>query len=359
MTLRYRDLPATAFAPHPERLPDRPADGRWSGLSISPKGEVYLILYRKGFGSTVHSHDGQQMPLKPPHREAFWSPSVQRFADGRWLIVEPRTEELDPNAYIFEPDGSFSHSFYAGDGIEAVLIDKLDRIWIGYFDEGVFGAVNTPPEHRMRKFGPNGLVRLDDRGELEFGFNENARDRDISDIYALTIDDANRIWLCPYHEFYLASVDDDTIGFVLDEAPVAGSQAMCVGPDHFVFFGGYYRDCMITVVERKTQRLRLIQLRNQDGSPFSPRLLATRGERAFAMVNDRLYRLDLDVLLDALGPWLDDNSSSVASAVRYMEEESSYADGSVLIVATGEVRELPGKPRPPENQPRDDECGEP
>ena len=139
-----------------------------------------------------------------------------------------------------------------------------------------FGAGFASPEHKARRFGPNGLVRLDDQGDVKFGFNETARDRYISDIYALTIDDEDRIWLCPYHEFFVASIDAQTIKFQLDNAPVAGASALSVGPDHFVFFGGYDRDCMIAVVERETLRLRLIQLIDQDGDPLTPRLIAPR-----------------------------------------------------------------------------------
>lgn len=199
---------------------------------------------------------------------------------------------------------------------------------------------------------------------MEFGFNRSVRgrfdrDREISDIYALTIDDENRAWLCPYTEFYLASVEGETIDIVLERAHVAGASALAIGPDHFAFFGGYDRDCMVTIVERSSQRLRLIQLRDERDDPLRPGLIATRGARAVGLRDDALYRLDLEMLLEALGPWDDGNTATVASAVLYLHEEASYQSSMEFTVETGEVREIPGEPRPPENQPRDDDCGGP
>lgn len=78
------------------------------------------------------------------------------------------------------------------------------------------------------------------------------------------------------------------------------------------------------------------------------------------LMGDNLYTLDLDVLLDAVGLWADGNSSSVTSAVRYLEEERSYADSVIMTLQDDDLTSetVPGEPRPPENPPRDDDCGE-
>lgn len=392
MTQRYRDLAATSFTPTPVRRLERPEKAQWGSLSLSLDGDFYLTYYREGLGSTILDGTGRQIALETPERKAFSFPKVQRFADGRWLMVEARTSDIVPNAFVFGPDGSFSHSFYVGDGIETVLVDRSDRIWVGYFDEGIFGGGEPISLPRRLRFGPQGLVRVDGHGVMEFGFNDavfgrNPSDteepepldlstltaeeanalysdprytRQIGDIYALTIDDEDRIWLCPYSGFYVASIDNDIVDFVLDSAPSAGASAMCVGPNHFVFFGGYDRDCMVTVVERASQRLRLIQLRDQKGAPLPLQLVATRGGTVIAIADDRLYRLDLDILLDALGPWRDDNSTTVASAVQYREEEASYGETTVFILKESGLgsKDFPGTPRPPGNQPRNYGCGE-
>ena len=78
------------------------------------------------------------------------------------------------------------------------------------------------------------------------------------------------------------------------------------------------------------------------------------GGRAKAVADNCLFRLDQQALLDALGPWTDANTSNVASAVQYLDEEESYSD-YYMILPGRDAEKVPGKPRPPENQPRRDQ----
>lgn len=327
-------------------------------MSISLGGELYLTCYREDAGPTIFAADGRPVELKLPGRPAFAPSFVQRFADGGWLAVEGRTWDLEPNAHVFGPDGRFSHAFFAGDGIETVLVDVRDRIWVGYSDEGIFGAGDYPPGHAARQFGPNGLVRLDDMGRLEFTFKHFARPGNLGDLLA---DDRSRkpSWLCALTGSSpvasLVSVEGQTVEFALDRVP--DGTAISVGSGYFALFGGYDRRCMVTVVECASQRLRLIQLRDRHDSPLVPSLVATRGTMGVVLYENALYRLDLDTFIDALGLWDDGNSTTVHSAVRYMEEEFAYAPASLLTLSrSGEVgvTETPVEERPPENQPRDD-----
>lgn len=388
MTVRYRELPAIGYAPAPVRRLERPNDAEWGGLSISPGDHFFLTYYVEGVGSTILDANGLEVGLKPPDRDSFWFPFVQRFTDGRWLVVESGSPDLVPNVFVFQSDGSFSHSFYVGDGVAAVLVDLSDRIWIGFSEQGINGGFRLSPAKKKLRLGPKGLIRVGERGELEFGFNDAVFGRDpteieepepvypfaltaeeadarfndprydqlINDLNALTTDDEGRVWVCPK---FLASTENDTIEFVYLDVPLHAN-AMCVGPDHFVFLGGYDRDCMVAVVERASQRLRLIQVQKEDGTPLKLERVATRGGTVIAIADDRLYRLDLDILVDALGPWRDDNSASVASAVQYREEEASYGQTIVFVRKDSGLgpKDFPGTPRPPENQPRNDDCGE-
>ncbi|MDE2495699.1 MAG: hypothetical protein KGL97_17505 [Alphaproteobacteria bacterium] len=248
-----------------------------------------------------------------------------------------------------------SHAFYVGDGIQTVLLDGKGKIWIGYFDEGVFGAFNPmPPEgHLSYRYGPSGLVRCDDRGNVEFSYNTQHPERSISDIQAMTLDEADWAWFCPYTDFFLATTNGGDVNYVLPRAPVSLEDALSVGPEYFAFFGGYQRSSMIAIVHRASQRLRLIQLHKPNGDTLSPVRFATRGARAIAVSDDNLFRLDHQVLLGALGPWTDANTSDVASAVQYLNEEESYSDSYLISPGNGAER-VSGKPRPNGNPPRHD-----
>jgi streptogramin lyase len=180
--MRYRDLPAVHFAPPSYRRLDVPGGAKANNLSISPGGQVHWTCFEEGKGSTIFADDGQRIDLHPPGREQFRFPNLQRFPDGRWLVAEARMDPVTPNAFVFDPDGTHINSFYAGDGIQTVLVDRRGKIWIGYFDEGVFGAFNPMPakEQQTYRFGPSGLVRVDDRGEIEFAYNSSVSDKFIS-----------------------------------------------------------------------------------------------------------------------------------------------------------------------------------
>lgn len=74
----------------------------------------------------------------PPTRENFHC--VQPLEENRWLLVRGRAKgETDRNAHVHAPDGTHCDSFHAGDGIENVQATEKSRIWVSFFDEGVFG----------------------------------------------------------------------------------------------------------------------------------------------------------------------------------------------------------------------------
>ena len=70
------------------------------------------------------------------------------------------------------------------------------RIWISYFDEGVFG--NT-------RLGQSGLVCLDDRGGCDFDFATLVSDEvpSIDDCYAMNVCSNREVRLCYYTDFPL------------------------------------------------------------------------------------------------------------------------------------------------------------
>jgi hypothetical protein len=350
--MHYRDLPAAAFVPQPYAQLAMPEAAKFGSIFISPGGQVHWTCFEEGIGSAIFSGTGEKLALHPPYYGQFRAPKLQRLSDGRWFVAETRTDPETPNAFVFEPDGTLIRSFYAGDGIETLLADKRGKIWIGYFDEGIFGAFDPPKGHPGYRYGPNGLVRIDDRGDVEFAYNELFPKRFISDIQALTLDDSDRAWFCPYTDYFLASASRQDVDFVLPRTPFAGADAISIGDDCFAFFGGYTRSSMIALVNRSTLRLRLIQLCDDNGNTLSPTRVATRGTRAIAAASDKLYRLDQDILLATIGPWTDGNTSTLESALQYLDEETSYT-GYYLLDSSGS-RKIPGTPRPPQNQPRHD-----
>lgn len=115
---------------------------------------------------------------------------VQPLSDGRLVAIFSRSGENDCNAVVYSRDGIPEHSFHAGDAIEDVQVDQLDRIWISFFDECL---------SRKSSYGC-GLIVLNSSGELLTHIRrELLPDRGIVDIHALNVS-GDSAWIYYYLE---------------------------------------------------------------------------------------------------------------------------------------------------------------
>lgn len=174
--------------------------------------------------------DGPSFPLERLH------PVIDRFVDGRWLVVACRTDST-PNARVLAPDGTCQARIMLGDGIEHVGVDRNGDIWVGWFDEGIFGndewcmpGEAWPPSSRgMARFTAGGHYRpLSDLPE---------RAGMIADCYALTIADEG-VWACPYTDFPLLHMSAHGPVRWWSNT-VAGAKALAVSKGRVLLAGGY------------------------------------------------------------------------------------------------------------------------
>ena len=131
--------------------------------------------------------------------------AVQPLPDGRWLLVRGRSGGAsDRNARVYEATGAPGPAFHAGDGIADVQATEKGRIWVSYFDEGVFG--NTP-------LGQSGLVRLEPNGRPSFRLGDlpDAVLRSMADCYALNVCSDQETWLYFYTDFPLVRLVDGRV----------------------------------------------------------------------------------------------------------------------------------------------------
>jgi hypothetical protein len=122
---------------------------------------------------------------------------VQRI-DEDWLLVE----SSGGMAYRYSQDGVHLQSLTLGDAINDVQTTSDGRIWVSYFDEGVFGS----------GICSNGLVCFDSSGTDQFRFSEFANQNGlppIDDCYALNVGDD--VWLSYYSDFPLVKISDFTL----------------------------------------------------------------------------------------------------------------------------------------------------
>lgn len=169
---------------------------------------VTLRLSRLEYGVDT---DVVQAPSPP------W-PIVERFPDGRWLVVSARAWPSEANAILHAPDGPRLEAFAVGDAVEHVRVTPDGLVWVGYFDEHLDQA----------------LAAFDDAGRQAWGWPAG-RDWPL-DCYALSATE-NDVWACPYPGFEIWRVSGGAMtGW---RNPVAGARAIAAKERHVILAGGY------------------------------------------------------------------------------------------------------------------------
>lgn len=194
-------------------------------LEMADSGTARLLLWRDNGWE-----EGPRFPLE------FAYPKIDRFADGRWLVVGSRTSKK-PNARVIAADGTLLARFMLGDGIEHIAIDGEGTIWVGWFDEGIYGNSDWHVVGREWPPSSRGIGCFDDCGVIlplpEFPHEAGI----IADCYALTsVDDG--VWACPYTDFPIMQLrrSQPALWWASD---LAGPKAVAVDGAHILAAGGY------------------------------------------------------------------------------------------------------------------------
>jgi hypothetical protein len=170
----------------PEPPAEAGMDARIKWLNTPPKAH-HLIYWE---GESKHSLTFQQSAgLTTFH--------IQPFEDG-WLLCDARGGQ----AVVYDRTGQPGRTLDLGDASEDVQTTPGGRIWVSYFDEGVYG----------RGVGSQqGLVCFDSIGQpifKYFDFDERNNLLFIDDCYSLNVVNENEVWLCYYTDFPLVHIKD-------------------------------------------------------------------------------------------------------------------------------------------------------
>ena len=243
------------------------------------------------------------MEVRRVDRVPVAHPFVQATPEGGLLIVGARARWVDGegerNAWIVGDDGSFQHSFCAGDGIQNVQATASGRVWVGYFDEGVFGNFGWGRDGAPSPLGQAGLVCWTSSGERGFAFDPPEGFGPIDDCYAMSVR-GEEVWICYYSDFPVVRIGED---FEVDgwSCGVGGAHTIAANSGRVALVGGYRglhdRIVFIETQPGDTSEPSVYRLAMPDGTELasSARCVA-RGRYVNVLVEGHWFRLDLDEL---------------------------------------------------------------
>lgn len=136
---------------------------------------------------------------------------IQPLAEG-WLLGERR----GGSATIYDKRGRVRAFLDLGDASEDLMTTPDGRVWVSYFDEGVYGG----------GMGSQGLVCFDRQGGQVFRYGEFADKSGlprIDDCYAMNVMSSGDVWLNYYMDFPLVRLRDYALDRVWPEFGSLGS----------------------------------------------------------------------------------------------------------------------------------------
>ncbi|HEX5598853.1 MAG TPA: hypothetical protein VFX61_22975 [Micromonosporaceae bacterium] len=218
---------------------------------------------------------------------------VQPLPGGRVLIVGARlrSADADRNALIFNPDGRIARSGTLGDGIEHVRTTPSGKIWVGYFDEGIYGGGGDGGE----PLGAPGIVRYTGRLQPEWRFPVRQDLDPIADCYALNVA-GESAWATYYSDFPVVRITDDMVRSwpgartAANALIVAGTRCALIGG-----YGGKRDRVLVGDLDRGHFKPYRLTLPDESRLPDRAQVIG-RGPDLHVFVDSRWFRLSLDDL---------------------------------------------------------------
>jgi hypothetical protein len=227
-------------------------------------------------------------------------PKVDVFPDGRILVAGPRSswrgrDDFDLNGAIIRPETGQVTRILLGDGISSMQIDSVGRIWVGYFDEGVFGNFGWGGANGPTPIGAAGLVCFSEAGEKIWQFPEGLSHW-IADCYALNVSGSSAT-IFFYTDFPVCRVDSG-YGLTFYKTDLAGCHSLAVSETQ-ALFSGQYNDPPDTAylgkfMPDRLSSIRKLRLLMPDGSPRSGGQLIARGNSLYHFDAEKVCHLRLD-----------------------------------------------------------------
>ncbi|WP_406503600.1 hypothetical protein [Streptomyces sp. NBC_01602] len=196
-------------------------------------------------------------------------PAVDALPDGGFVLADSRSTIDQQHVQVFDALGRSSWTFRTGDAIAHLIADEAGDLWVGYFDEGVYGkdSLSHP-----------GLRRWSSTGEPLWSFSPGPGLIDMSDCGALNVD-GGTAWACPFMHYPLIEVRGDGTVHVRPTS-VSGVRGLAVDGERVVFLTGNSTLAHGRITETAVEPTRpTTSLVRPDGRVPGPSAVVCRGSR--------------------------------------------------------------------------------
>lgn len=264
-----QETPLTPYA----RLPRRFHDRHIAHSTVDAFGQAHWLLTTREPGpgrGAMKPYDAVVVTVDAEGRDHATElsalrarfPQVDALPDGGFVVADARSRRSEQHVQIFDALGRESWAFRVGDGIQSLLADRAGRLWVGYFDEGVFGD---------DELSHPGLRCWSAEGEAVWAYEASKGTSEIYDCYALNVAE-DSVWVCAYDDFSLLEIRPGS-PVRQHASELEGATALAVHQlhqDRVTFFGGYGDE---------RDRLVHAELRHEEVRPYtSGRLVGPAGD---------------------------------------------------------------------------------
>lgn len=220
---------------------------------------------------------------------------IDMFPDGRLLLAATRCNwrsetDYDLNGIVFDPRTGQANPILFGDGISDLQIDDRGRIWIAYFDEGIFGNYGWG-HPGPAPVGQAGLVCFSGLGEKIWEFPNDAGPA-IYDCYALNVAGAEAA-IVSYPDFPICKINGE-FQLTSKRTKLRGRHAFALSEAEILFSGQYGDPPDVAYIGRLDREeiilVRQARLLMPDGSARPPGRLQGRGKHLYHFGEDGTYR---------------------------------------------------------------------
>jgi len=299
------------------RLPDSLV-GEIVAFGIGFDGNLYVVLAQKPLDYSIEQPGWAVFPKTRPdapqsyrvlgydgrtadcivdfvaREEKYNIHFVQPLFDG-FLLACARSHwrselDIEHNGRLYSRTGQLERELILGDGIEDLQVTARDRIWAGYFDEGVFGNFGW-----KQPLGASGLVAWDSAGTVMYEFAPPPGLDAMDWCYAINAPSDSDLWCFCATNFPLVHIHESQVVGSW-QLPVTASDAFAISDTGALLRGGYNESHTYHLCTFAPDTLRLaatFSLVSGARDPISADRVVGRGDRLFLLAGRDIYRVSV------------------------------------------------------------------